>query len=57
MKWIESYEERQRRAAEKADLLRMAREDFARAKRAKDEAEKNTLTLDGNRRIEEANSK
>lgn len=57
MKWIESYEERQRRAAEKAELLRMAREDFARAKRAKDEAEKSTLTRDGNRRTEEANSK
>lgn len=57
MNWILSYEEKQRLAAEKAELRKMAREDFARAKRSKYDDEKKALYDSGNRRIEIAKNK
>jgi hypothetical protein len=54
MKWIASQEERERQAETKRGLIKMAKEDAAKAKRTKDQAEQQSLLRDAESRINES---
>lgn len=57
MQYFESYEEKQARLQEAEMLRQQALEDFARARRAKDEDEKRVLEEDAWSRLERCKEK